>query len=287
MKIITHPGSAHLDDFLSCCLVIHKSGDIEEIHRREPNHEEINDPSIWTLDVGDKFDPDMKCYDHHQIVMDDCTLSLLLKDWELWEKAIKVHDWLEIAVANDTKGPKEVTRRLNISYTALRQLDSFIERTILVLFEKSKVIRKGNALFSLMRIIGKKFFMLIDEYFKIRKEIEDKIEFKKIKEVPVIFCYKNIKFSSMLVRILNEKKREILKGERGGILVYPNNRPPGSIALRRHDDDNRVDFTRISKHEKVLFAHLHGFFASLEPMSDYELEQYIKDAIKSKEQEFY
>ena len=86
------------------------------MHRREPSEEEIADPSIWKLDVGDNFDPDKKCYDHHQRIMDDCALSLLLKDWGLWDKAVRVHGWLKIAVANDTKGPKAVTKILNISY---------------------------------------------------------------------------------------------------------------------------------------------------------------------------
>ncbi|MHA1456669.1 MAG: hypothetical protein ACTSR5_11920 [Promethearchaeota archaeon] len=30
--IITHPGSAHLDDFLSCCLVINKSGNVKKVN---------------------------------------------------------------------------------------------------------------------------------------------------------------------------------------------------------------------------------------------------------------
>ncbi len=283
MKIlITHPGSAHLDDFLSSCLVVYKSGDIEEIHRREPTNEEINNPSIWKLDVGNKHDPDVKCYDHHQFVMNDCTLSLLLKDWELWEKSLEVHGWLKIVLAKDSKGPKEVLNILNISYTALISLDSFIERCMLDLFEKKEIIKRKNAIFSFMKLIGKQFFKQIEDYFNTLKEIEGKIEFKKIKDVPVIFCFKNIKPSNMLVRILNKKKREIWKDERGGIIVYPNNRPHGTIGLRRYDDDRRVDFSKIAKFEKVKFAHPQGFFASLEPMSDYELEQYIKGAIKGK-----
>lgn len=285
--IITHPGTAHLDDFLSTCLVIYKMGDIEEVHRKEPTREEINDSSIWKLDVGNKHDPDMKCFDHHQIVMDDCTLSLLLKNWELWEKAVKVYNWLKIAVAKDTKGPKEVIKLLNISYTALGSLDSFIERTILNLFQKREIIKKGSVIFSLMKVIGKQFFMLIDEYYKTIKAIERKIEFKRIKGVIVVFCYKNVKHSNMLVRILNEKKKEMWQDERGGIAVYPNNRPHGTIALRRYNDDKRVDFSKISKYEKVNYAHPQGFFVSLEPMSDYELEQYIEDAIKGNQESLY
>lgn len=278
--IITHPGSAHIDDLLSTCLVIYRAGDIEEVHRREPTQEEINDSSIWKLDVGDKHEPDLNCYDHHQYDMDDCTLSLLLKEWGVLDKALEVHTWLRIVIANDAKGPREVTKILNISFTALGSLHSFVERTVLDLFQKKEKIRKGTALFSLMKIIGKNFFWQIEQYYSLREEIEGKIEFLRIKNVPIISCYKECEFSPMLLRLLNEKKREAFQDERGGIAIYPNNRPPGMIALSRYQDDKRVDFTRISNHEKVIFAHPQGFFASVESLSEYELEQYIKDAIK-------
>ena len=67
--IITHPGSAHLDDFLSMCLVLYRAEDIEKVHRREPTQEEINDLSIWKLDVDDMHEPDLNCYEHHQYAM--------------------------------------------------------------------------------------------------------------------------------------------------------------------------------------------------------------------------
>ena len=281
--IITHPGSAHLDDFLSTCLVLSRAGDIEEVHRREPTQEEINDPSIWKLDVGDMHEPDLKCYDHHQYAMNDCTLSLLLKEWGLLEKALTVHTWLKIAIANDVGGAREVTKILNISYTAIECLSSYVERTVLNLFQKQKTFTKGTALFSLMNIIGRRFFTEIDEYFTLREALEGKIEFLRIKKVPIVSCYKDFPFSRTLVRLLNEKKREVFHDEKGGIAIYPNIRPPGTIALSRYHDDKRVDFTRISHYEKVKFAHPQGFFASLEPLSEYELEQYIKDAIVGKD----
>ncbi|MHA1758821.1 MAG: MYG1 family protein [Promethearchaeota archaeon] len=283
--IITHPGSAHLDDFLSSCLVIYKSGDIEKIYRKEPDISEIEDPNIWKLDVGDKFDPAIKCYDHHNVTIEDCTLSLLLKDWGIWEKANIVHNWLKVAVVKDAKGPKEVLNLLNISYTALNGLDSFIERTILGIFEKKDVINRKSALFSLMKTIGKRFFTQIDEYFKVLKLVEANAEYKKIKGVPIVMYYENARHSSMLVRILNEKKKEFFGDERGGIVIFPNNRPEGTIGLKKYDNDRRVDFSKIAKYEKVVYTHPQGFFLVVDKMSPYELERYIEDAIIGKSEE--
>lgn len=278
--IITHPGSAHLDDFLSCCLVIAKSGNVQKIKRKEPNKGEIKDPVIWKLDVGEKHDPDTKCFDHHLDEIDnDCTLSLLLKNWGLWSIANEVHKWLNIVVINDTIGPLEVTKQLRISYKAMGALDSFVERTILDEFKKQKEIKRGSILFSLMEMIGQNFFILIDEYNIVMKEMKEKLEYKIINGVQSIFCYKGLKHSSTLTRIIRNRMKERWSDMRGGIAVYPNKRVKDTIAIRRYDNDERVDFSRIANHDKVVYVHPKGFFISVEQMPEDQLEQYIKDAI--------
>jgi len=281
--IITHPGSAHLDDFLSCCLVVNKSGNIKKIKRKEPDKAEIKDPAIWKLDVGERHDPEIKCFDHHQDGMnEECTLSLLLKNWSLWSIANEVHKWLNIVIINDTRGPKEVTKELRISFKALGALDSFTERTILDFFKKQNEIVKGSLLFSLMEMVGKNFFALIDEYNTVMGEVNEKLKFKTIKGVQSIFCYEGLNHSSTLLRIIKDKMVEKWPKLKGGIAVYPNKRVKDTIALRRYDDDERVDFSRISHYEKVVYSHPKGFFISVKQMTEDQLERYIKGAIKNK-----
>ena len=281
--IITHPGSAHLDDFLSCCLVVNKSGNIKKIKRKEPDKAEIKDPAIWKLDVGERHDPEIKCFDHHQDGMnEECTLSLLLKNWSLWSIANEVHKWLNIVIINDTRGPKEVTKELRISFKALGALDSFTERTILDFFKKQNEIVKGSLLFSLMEMVGKNFFALIDEYNTVMGVVNEKLKFKTIKGVQSIFCYEGLNHSSTLLRIIKDKMVEKWPKLKGGIAVYPNKRVKDTIALRRYDDDERVDFSRISHYEKVVYSHPKGFFISVKQMTEDQLERYIKGAIKNK-----
>jgi len=279
--IITHPGSAHLDDFLSCCLVVNKSGNIKKIKRKEPNKSEIKDPAIWKLDVGEMHDPEIKCFDHHQDGMnEECTLSLLLKNWGLWSIANEVHTWLKIVVINDTIGPREVTKQLEISYKSMGALHSFVESTILDLFKEQEEIRKGDLLFSLMEIIGQNFFALIDEYTTLKKEAKEKLKYKMINGVQSIFFYEGLDHSSTLTRIIKDKMKEKWPKLRGGIGVYPNKRVKGTLAIKRYHDDERVDFSRISHYEKVVYSHPKGFFISVRQMTEDQLVQYIKDAIK-------
>jgi len=276
-KIITHPGSAHVDDLLSTSLVIYKAGDIEKVERKKPTQVEINDPNIWKLDIGNGFNPELKLFDHHQEDMEDCSFSLLLKTWKEWDRAIEVHEWLETAIKMDVGGPKRVIEFLNTSRHAFNGLTSFVEIVILRLFQEKNIIKKEEWLFKLLNEIGKEFFEEIDDYFNTLSIVEKEKKVYEIKGIPVIECSYDIKPTSNLLSVLYRVKSKIW-GE-GGIAVYPNDRPIDTIAIKRFDDDKRIDFNQIADMGKVIFAHKNGFFAAVEKVSDSELKQYIEKAI--------
>ena len=77
--IVTHPGGAHKDDFLACCLLAHLHG--VPIERREPTASDLADPLICVVDVGGDHNPDLNNFDHHQFPRDAdplCAFSLVL-----------------------------------------------------------------------------------------------------------------------------------------------------------------------------------------------------------------
>ncbi len=49
-EIITHPGGAHKDDFLACCLLAYQCR--APISRREPEPADLDDPHTAVIDVG-------------------------------------------------------------------------------------------------------------------------------------------------------------------------------------------------------------------------------------------
>lgn len=276
-KIITHPGSAHVDDLLSTSLVIYKVGNIEKVERRKPTKEEIQDPSIWKLDIGNAYNPNLKQFDHHQEKMEDCSLSLLLKAWNEWERATEVHKWLETSVIMDVGGPNRVIEFLEISRPAFNKLSSFVENVVLKLFQEKNIIEKNDWLFNLLKEIGREFFEKIENYFNYFSIIEKEKRIYKVKGVPIIECLCEITPNPTLFSILYRVKSK--EWGEGGIAIYPNDRPIGSVALKRYDDDDRVDFTRIWGLEKVIFSHKNGFFAAVARMSESELMNYIEKAI--------
>ncbi|MEM6821799.1 MAG: MYG1 family protein, partial [Verrucomicrobiota bacterium] len=77
-KIVTHPGSAHKDDFLACSLLI-SLHDVP-IERRLPSDRELTNPEVCLIDIGHEHKPELLNFDHHQFPRDHvptCSLSLV------------------------------------------------------------------------------------------------------------------------------------------------------------------------------------------------------------------
>jgi hypothetical protein len=67
-KIVSHVKPRHMDDFLAVALLKTKYPDaqIEFLHPQQIPVEYYIDQSICLVDVGGKFEPSLKNYDHHQ-----------------------------------------------------------------------------------------------------------------------------------------------------------------------------------------------------------------------------
>lgn len=66
-KIITHNGQFHADEIFACALLQCLFGDQIPVERtRDISAEDIDDPTVWVLDVARMYDRDKKVFDHHQ-----------------------------------------------------------------------------------------------------------------------------------------------------------------------------------------------------------------------------
>ncbi len=295
-KIITHSGIAHLDDFLSVCLILQKDDTVDTILRRaEVSEEELKDTTTWKVDISETHDPDFKAFDHHQEGITDCSFSLLLKYWDIWERANKVYSWISTLVEIDTSGIGAFLKPKGISYEVYFQLDSFIKTAFLELFQKYKKIERNNnrskLLFLLMKQIGRKFFQGISNYEDLVKDFEVNLESEflakqRIDEDPkkgiLVLSYltKHPKYSVNLFKLFNKYKTEHFPDIRKGwISAFTYDRPQNTINLKRHGDGTYIDLYRILSLKKTHYAHRKGFVATVERMSTEELYTYIQHAL--------
>lgn len=261
--ILTHPGSAHKDDFLACCLLIAKNG--VKVVRREPSPEDLADPEIAVIDVGGEHNPAKKNFDHHQFPADHdpiCSLSLILQDLELYEDARNFCEWLEPAEWFDTRGPNQTADWLGVGRPIMNQLASPIDITLLRRFAQKTELQSGDPVWEVMRMIGEDLLMYL-------RTLRERLEFisrhaqlldagENGDSVRVLFLPRTEPMpddpSSGIARYVEST------GEDVAGLIYPDRRGSG-YGLSRHDDDQRLDFTRIGSEPDVHFAHARGFVA--------------------------
>jgi hypothetical protein len=264
-QILTHPGGAHKDEFLACCVLL--ASHPVPILRREPGEEDRADPSIAVVDVGGHHEPERGNFDHHQFPKDHppmCSLSLVLQHGGLYDDALQFCDWLETAEWLDTRGPQETSRWLGIGRDTLAKLNSPVDITLLRRFANVTHLAPGDPLWEVMRWIG-------EDLVGYLRTLRERLDF--IAETAEFW---DIEAASETFRVLYLPRTDPLPDEPsaglgrfieshpdGGSvvgMVYPDRRG-GGFGLSRHKDHPRLDFTRIEAESDVHFAHARGFVA--------------------------
>lgn len=280
--IVTHPGGAHKDDFLACCLLgyLHSV----PIHRREPNEDEIGDPAICVVDVGGSHDPQLNNFDHHQFPRDappQCALSLVLLSLGLYEDALSFCAWLRPAEWLDTLGPNEASRLMGIPRTALSELNSPIDIALLNRFASNPVVAPNSVLHQVMCMVGEdileylrslrqrlNFLKQHAQWWEIETNIPDKTP------VRVLFLEQTKELATDpsfgLYNFISEQEQE----DNIHALVYPDRRGNG-YGLTTYDDCPLLDFSLIEEENDVRFAHKRGFVAKVEATEPARLKELV------------
>jgi len=261
--ILTHPGSAHKDDFLACCLLIARHG--VPVLRRDPTDEDLNDPEIIVVDVGGEHDPSRGNFDHHQFPREHepvCALSLVLQDLGLYEDARTFCEWLEPTEWFDSRGPFATSEWLGVERSLVNRLNSPVDITLLRRFAQRRELGSGDPVWEVMRMVGEDLFMFLRTLRERIDYVSGIAEFIEVGEdgdsVRVLFLPRTDPMpddpSSGLSRFIDSV------GEKVDGLIYPDRRGAG-YGLSRHEDSELLDFTRIAGEVDVHFAHARGFVA--------------------------
>ena len=264
-QIITHPGSAHKDDFLACCVLLH----LHEVPilRRDPTEEDLNDPGTCVVDVGGRHEPELKNFDHHQIPQDQppvCALSLVLQDLGVYEDAKKFCEWLEPAEWLDCLGPNETATKLGAPRLVINQLLSPIDVTLLKRFAAGCQWTFRDPLWQIMRMVGED---VISYLYSMRSRLDfihEQVEWWTIDSPEGAF---EALFMPRVEPIHGEPSFGLIRyieevGKKDSVvaLVYPDRRGVG-YGLGRFNDNRKMDFTRVEQEADVHFAHGRGFVA--------------------------
>jgi hypothetical protein len=283
--LLTHPGSAHKDEFLACSvlLALHPV----PIVRREPTAADLADPATAVVDVGHQHDPVRNNFDHHQLPKDHpptCSLSLVLQHLGIYADAKQFCEWLEPAEWFDCRGPIATAKWLGVDRDALPKLNSPIDITLLRRFALSTRLEPGEPVWAVMRMIGED---LLDYVRSLRARLDFIAQHAEIWDLQLDGAPAQVLFLPRTDPLPDEPSMGIdryivSRGLTASVVgtVVPDRRSTG-YGLSRFHDNPRLDFTRIATAPGVHFAHARGFVAKTSLTAPADLKALLTAAAAS------
>jgi hypothetical protein len=277
---VTHPGGAHKDDLLACCVLIARHGC--PVVRRDPTDAERLDASVALVDIGGSHDPGLHNFDHHHFPREHpptCALSLVLESLGLYQDALRFCDWLEAAEWFDSRGPKTTAEWLGVPRRAISQLHSPIDTTLLRRFAAQPEHTPGETLYEYMRFVGA-------DLLEFLREVRASIDLVSARSerwsvavgndvIQTVYLPRGDDMpdepSGSVARFIAASglEREI------GATVYPDRRGAG-YGISRYEDDARLDFSRLDGQPDVHFAHKSGFMCKTSATDPERLRRLIQ-----------
>lgn len=259
MKIYTHHGKAHRDEFIACCLLI-SSNEIESIVR--DSHRAIDAESIGhiVVDVGMQHDESKLRFDHHQLDRDaapTCSITLILGFLGIDEsEARAVWEWLEFSEWMDSKGPFQTAKHFGIEN--LVKTVSPIETTVLRLFENSSEIFPGTAMWDFMLAIGTEKLDYLSHVKNRFVELDEIAKSETVEGINTLFIPSTD--NSAVEKWIQQRYLRV------DVIVSFDDRGEG-LTLFRRNDSPKVDFSKLSG-PLIEFAHKGGFIAKTKARGD-------------------
>ena len=272
--ILTHPGRAHRDDLYACALLLALQPRAA-LERRSPTPQELDDPAVAVVDVGERYEPERLNFDHHQFAVGSkpaCALTLVLRWAGVEDIARAFWPWLEGLEWLDSRGPTATAEHFTPGTPAregLLRMAAPAEDWMLRQFEAGKLdsIRGlGESLLNDLRAVEDRFRVLDEHatWYEVEGvavlETRNAIPADQRPEFGVEAWYR-------------------ARARTPAIIVAHSPRDRGATNLVRVNDHPRVDFRLLVGHPGVSWIHANGFIASARPADHAELMVMIHRAI--------
>lgn len=269
--IITHQGKAHQDEAMAIGIIQSQLPNEEfHIERRNPTKRELEDPSVWVIDVGGSYDPALKNFDHHQDKQLPASFVLVAEYFLLWQGLLDqlvTNKWKSHVDCHGLRSAgEEFGVHGNLPFT-----QSPIEVGVLTLFAKDP-----NSIAPLIKDIA---IGQIEYARKLEQGKRHWLEPERRKYIKgeLVLMSPDTEATGFgdACRILRLRPAmRIIKATRGE-----------GWSLMRCDDNYRVDFLKLSKDSRMDFIHNTGYLATtktLIPME--ELIELLEPAISSRKE---
>jgi hypothetical protein len=248
IKIITHPGTAHFDEFMAISLILASNPNDEfEIERRIPTEAELSDRTIWVIDVGGKYESHNLNFDHHQDSSLGCSYFLIAEFLGIDKKAAEIFSWWAFKNHLDLNGIESTAEHFGIDKYAIKNTVSPIEELIIIHFAS-----QPNNLKSFMKLLGENILKSLKEK-DLQFAFFDNCFIEKFNDKNSYIFIEN--HSNRFIQLWLEKHSDII------IIISDNDRTNG-YSMSRVGNNCGVDFRKIEHlTSEIAFVHNSGFLA--------------------------
>lgn len=311
MKIVTHGGNAHLDDFMSVAIaLVKRTWDCSReeprlpvesalgkacrgvvVERREPTPEELEDPEVLVLDVGGRYEPEKGDFDHHQFPKETKEAAM-----SLFAASIGLPDSAFGGTSKYVPGSAEYP---------CGSLASFLEGTFPWFRARVELdacgpfaAARGRGLSwrAVARFLGPLEGIVLGMF----EDAEPEARMDVVKPLAETVLVRHRGWGRVMAAVKCESPRwadgdfkvadftgadpadarecsGMFTRMVNGVAVFHDDRGPGLTLLRLHDDP-RVDFTRVKDDPEVAFCHGGGFLVKTRTKDPVEARRLVEGA---------
>lgn len=258
VKIITHGGDAHRDEFVACCLLLAKFDPLVTEILRVP-HAKFNFAMQvgldFVVDLGMEFNPAIGRLDHHQLKPafgeSRSAFAMVAEDILGWDAvtAKSVFPWYQLSSDMDCHGPTQVAASLGTTCDGVESLRSPIEAQFLRIFEKDP-----NACIPFMREMGQGWIDYYNNYAAAEESHKGwgHCEILGLTVLELTGIPRGELHTAVTAKI----------AKKTGANIIVSLDPTGEgVQLYRVDDHPAVNFSNLAGQDGILFAHSNGFIA--------------------------
>jgi len=242
--IVTHNGNAHFDEFLALSLILAVEKDVHfYIERREPTLSELDDPDIYVVDIGNRYEPERRNFDHHQDLNIPASF-VLVADYLKVSSYLSHSPWWQFKDRIDRRGGFRMARDFGLE--SLDPMHSPLETFMLKQFSKSPL-----SVYQQMKLFGA-------DLIESGRALEEQIAFWR---------------QCQMVQLKDKRVAIALTEDTTGSLPFFDtlSDPPHirvnydgrgeGWSLSTVRDAEGVNFARIAHLPEIKFAHKNGFIA--------------------------
>jgi hypothetical protein len=286
VKIVTHNGSAHRDDFLSCCVVLFHEYSTHMvrpvIERRLALPVDLANRHTYVIDTGGQWEPELLNFDHHQAdhrVVEKCALDLVLAhlmDPDDYRHYCKTNEWLRLTTIQDTRGSGEAATALGLTLKTYSVTRSPVELYVLKWFADSSVISPDSALYAAMLEIGRGLLSSIPDLASQHaalRSIPGPVSLGGVTVWDIRAAWSSDDRHSFAV--VNDMASRL-----GVDVVVGHNLRNNKVGFYRQEwASSKIDLSLLAQHPKHYSSHQNGFYAVVDAdVKDFEILEMIEMA---------